>query len=185
MSIPFKKALPWSIRGPYGILCPSLLKERPYHGAFNDHIECCVHPFLKGPSMEHPTTIWNPVSIPGIGDFCGPFFFFGGPFFSVWAGGLRTMNCHADRGGRACTDRGCSRKMQNCHRFWPPLLSSRLKSVYSHRDRGVLVATLRTVVDLSLACCPRISEGLHIFCCNCFCCVFGFVLWSLFRVWAL
>ena len=111
--------------------------------------------------------------------------FFQKPFFG-WAGGSRTANCHTDRGGRAWTDRGCGRKTLNCRRFWPPpLLSSRLKSVYSHRDRGgpgretqncrrfwlrllssqrdcgVFVAKCRTVVALGLACGPRVSKNVN------------------------
>ena len=73
----------------------------------------------------------------GVQTHSGPFVFFSGPLlFFGWAGGSITGNCHTDRSGRACTDRGCSRKTQNCRRFWPPLLSSRLSSVYSHKDRG-------------------------------------------------
>ena len=87
--------------------------------------------------------------------FLGTVFFCFLLAFFDWAGGSRTGNRHADHGGRACTDHGCSRKTQNCRRFWPlPLLSSRLKSVHSHGDRGVLVAKLRTVVAFGFACCP-------------------------------
>ena len=70
----------------------------------------------------------------GVETFLVPFLLGGRAplFLPVWAGGSRTGNCHTDRGGRACTDR----KTQNCRRFWPSLLSSRLQSVYSHRDPG-------------------------------------------------
>ena len=39
--------------------------------------------------------------------FVGPFLFL--PFFG-WAGCSRTGNCHTDRGGRACRDRGLAKR---------------------------------------------------------------------------
>ena len=58
----------------------------------------------------------------------------------------------AGRAGRACTDCGCSRK-----------------------DGGVLVA-------FDLVCCPRISEGLHLFFAIVLL-VLWFFSWSLIRIW--
>ena len=45
----------------------------------------------------------------------------------------------------------CGRQTQNCRHFWTRLASSQLKSVNSHRDRGVVVAKPRTVVTFGLA----------------------------------
>ena len=55
------------------------------------------------------------------------------------------------RGGRG-------RETQNRRHFWIRLGSSRLKSVNSHRDRGVVVAKRRTVVTFGLASGERRKE---------------------------
>ena len=112
------------------------------------------------------------------GDFFGALFsFLGGPFFSFGRGaselGTVTRIVVAVAKRRTVVAFGL-------------LCCPRVSTVSTVTTiGGVLVATLRTVVAFSLACCPRLSEGLHIFCCNCFCFVFGFVSWSLFKVWAL
>ena len=49
---------------------------------------------------------------------------------------------------RACVGHENRRETQNCRHFWTCLVSSRLKSVNSHRDRGVVVAKPRTVSSL-------------------------------------
>ena len=62
---------------------------------------------------------------------------------------LKSVNSHRDRGGRGRETQNCrhfwtcleclggrGRETQNCRHFWTPLVSSRLKSVNSHRDRG-------------------------------------------------
>ena len=55
---------------------------------------------------------------------------------------------------------GRGRERQNCRNFWTCLGSSRLKSVNSHRDRGVVVAKRRTVVTFGPAsglCVSKVS----------------------------
>ena len=61
------------------------------------------------------------------------------------------------RGGRG-------REAQNCRHFWTPLVSSRLKSVNSHKDRGFVVAKPRTVVtfDSSRVCVAKVSTVTRI-----------------------
>ena len=120
--------------------------------------------------------------------FLGPLlfhiFFWGGGGFG-WRGASRTGNCHMDRGGRACTDRGCSRKTQNYRRFCPPsLLSSRLKSVYSHRDPGGPGRETQNCRRFWLRLLSlHLMRGSTLF--ACFCLFFKIVFaWSLFRVWA-
>ena len=53
---------------------------------------------------------------------------------------------------------GRGRETQNCRHFWTRLGSSRLKSVNSHRDRGVLVAKPGSVVTVGLASGLRVSK---------------------------
>ena len=53
---------------------------------------------------------------------------------------------------------GRGRETQNCRHFWTRLVSSRLKSVNSHRDRGVVVAKPRTVVTFGLVSSLRVSK---------------------------
>ena len=53
---------------------------------------------------------------------------------------------------------GAGRETQNCRHFWTRPGSSRLKSVNSHRDRGVLVAKPRTVVTFGLIPGLRVSK---------------------------
>ena len=67
--------------------------------------------------------------------------------------GLRVSKCQQSRdwGGRG-------RETQNCRHFWTRLGSSRLKSVNSHRDRGVVVAKPRTVVTFGLVSGLRVSK---------------------------
>ena len=109
--------------------------------------------------------------------FLGPFVFFFVPFFPFGREGSRTGNCHTNRGDRPCTNRGCRRKTQNCRRFWPPLLSSRLNSVYRHRDWGSwsrnseLSALLVSPVVL-----PPQKGSKFVFCSS-----FLLVLWIFFR----
>ena len=53
---------------------------------------------------------------------------------------------------------GHVRATQNCRHFWTRLVSLRLKSVNSHRDRGVVVAIPRTVVTFGLVSGRRVSK---------------------------
>ena len=53
---------------------------------------------------------------------------------------------------------GPGRETQNCRHFWTRLASSRLASVNSHRDPGVVVAKRRTVVTFGLVSRLRISQ---------------------------
>ena len=50
------------------------------------------------------------------------------------------------------------RETQNCRHFWTRVGSSHLKSVNSHRDRGVVVAKRRTVITFGLALGRRVSK---------------------------
>ena len=64
---------------------------------------------------------------------------------------LKSVNSHSDLGGRG-------RETQNCRRFWTRFGSSRLTSVNSLGDRGVVVAQRRAVVTFGLALRFRVSK---------------------------
>ena len=63
--------------------------------------------------------------------------------FTFYVSHYKSVNSHRVRGGRG-------RETQNCRHYWTRLASPCLKSVNSHKDRGVVVTKPRTVVTFGL-----------------------------------